>query len=249
MFKRGYFFAGLSVAALVVACGSSDSGTSSAPDFNALETELTVPTGTMAAGEEAAVGDGLAAQTEQTEGNPFGGIGGSSVKPKATCDQLGRDGNQSGSCDCPGGGSITFDLSGMSSMQGDSSGNVDGTVSYEADSCTSDGQTFDGSVYFKIKGNTKDAQNLFFIYSIHLTLSGAKSGRYDVDYMYKNGKVIFAVDVKDGSVLVSAKGSWDKNTKTGSFSVTDKNTTWECEAVNGVGSCTNTAGEKREFGK
>ncbi len=249
MFKRGYFFAGLSVAALVVACGSSDSssGSGSAPDFNTLETELTVPTGTMAAGEEAAVGDGLGAKQEQASGNPFGGIGGSSLKPQASCDTIGQDGTATGTCDCPGGGSVTYDLSGLQSQQNAQDGNIDFTLSYSADSCVSDGNTMNGSVYIKEKGNTKDYANLLIIYALHMTISGTKNATYDVDYLYKNGKIVFKIDVKDGSVLVSGSGNWDKTTKTGEFTVTDKNETWTCKATNGVGTCTSDKGGTRDF--
>lgn len=252
MFKRGYIFAGLSVAGLLIACGGDDSSSSSSggvPDFNTLKTELTVPTGTMAAGEEGAVADGLSKSQESQSGSPFGGVGTSSLKPQAACNEGSFQGGQSGTCDCPGGGSITFDLSGMQqAQQQQQGGNVNYTVSYSANACVDDGQTMDGSVYWHYEGNTQTPQDAFFIYAIHLSLSGKRTARYDIDYLYQNGKVVFKVDVKDGSVLVSAEGNWNRETKTGSFTVKDKNETWTCTAENGKGECKSEKGTVRSFG-
>jgi len=251
MFKRGYIFAGLSVAGLLIACGGSDSsgGSGSAPDFNTLKTELTVPTGTMAAGDEATVQDGLGKSMEQQEGG--GGFSplsaGGSVKPQAACSEGAVQAGKSGTCDCGGGGSVSFDLSGVSQQQ-QQGGDVNYTVSITANSCVDDGNTINGSIYMHYEMTQAAPQDAFLIYAIHLSLTGTRTANYDIDYMLKNGKAVFKVDVKDGSVLVSAEGSWDRNSKSGSFTVKDKNETWTCNAENGKGSCTSDKGGSRTFG-
>lgn len=252
-------FGMVAVTATGMGCSSSDSGggsgTGGAPDFGALEERLTKPSGTFDESQASPVLDGYGQQNESaTSGNPFGGSSSSTQSAGlaiqaegSACNNLGQGGQ--GSCSCPSGGTLTWDMPQGSSMQSqNSSGAIDQTVSIVASACSDGKQTIDGSIYYKIKSVKQDRSDLFMLYAIHVKLSGTRTGQYDVDYLYKNGVITFAVDVKDGKVLVSAKGNWNKNTKTGTLTITDKNTTWTCEAVNGKGTCKNTAGETRNFG-
>lgn len=253
------------LASTQVGCGDGGaggtSGGGSAPDFNALQTKLTQPSGTFGAGQEGALQDGFAKQSEAAQSNPFGGGSSSGSSSTRSFGELsirtihpldtagsceGLEGGGKGSCACPNGGTLAYDIpANMNGKPGeDPSGSIDETVSIVASACGMDAdQTLDGSVYWKIK-NPPPMQ----LFSIHLKLTGKQTASYDVDYLNKDGVVTFAVDVADGTVLVSAKGNWDKNTKTGTLVITDKNETWTCEMTNGKGSCTSDKGVTRQVG-
>jgi hypothetical protein len=227
----------------------------------ALESRLSQPTGTFASGQENSVADGFGAQSESAQGNPFGGSSsGMSSSQSAgelalqtlqplegsntSCAGLQEGGK--GSCACPNGGSLEFDLpSKVSGRPGQhAQGTIDQTVSIVARTCGMQAnQMVDGSIYWKIK-NPPPMQ----VFSVHLKLTGAKTANYDVDYMYKDGVITFAVDVADGRLLVSAKGSWDKGSKTGTLVIRDKSNTWTCNLTNGKGTCTSDAGATRTVG-
>jgi hypothetical protein len=248
---------------MLVGCGSGESssggGLGSPPDFVALEGKLTQPSGTFAAGQEGAVQDGFGNQSAAAQGSPFGGGSGtSSTKSNGdlttqslhpldgtnTCPGL-ENGGQ-GTCACPNGGSLDYDVpANVAGKPGqDPNGTVDQTVSLVAHTCgTNADQTVDGSIYWKIK-NPPPMQ----LFSVHLKMTGKTTASYDVEYLNKNGVVTFAVEVADGHVLVSAKGNWDKSTKTGTLVITDKNDTWTCEMVSGKGTCKSAKGESRSVG-
>lgn len=245
--------------AFAVGCGggdesSSGGGAGSPPDFGAIEGRLTQPSGTFAPGQENAAMDGFGTQSAATEQNPLGGSSGSTagksagelsiqtVSPLADpqCQQLQNGGK--GTCACPGGGSIAYDVP-ANAGQTSSNGAIDQTISVQANNCVSGDQTVNGSIYMKIK-NPPPMQ----LFSIHIAITGRDAGKYDVDYMYKDGMITFAVDVADGRVLVSAKGSWDSKTKTGTLVIRDKSETWTCEMTNGKGQCTSSGGTVRKVG-
>lgn len=248
-----------------IGCGSdeeSGTGGSGAPDFVALEGKLTQPTGTLAPGQESSVQDAFGAQTEAASGNPFGGGGASSgtsttqsadalstlalgpLNTSSSCSGFQQGG--SGTCSCPNGGSITYDI--PATTQGkpgeNPNGTIDQTVSIIANQCgTSADQTVHGSIYWKLK-NPPPMQ----LFSVHVAITGRSAGKYDVEYLYKDGVITFAVDVADGRVLVSAKGGWNKATKTGTLTIKDKNETWTCSLTNGKGTCTSDKGASRNVG-
>ena len=251
-------------------CSSSTSGGSggggAAPDFGTLETTLTKPTGTFDETQAGPVTDGFNTQLTASESNGLGGgsssssksfMGGelalTSLEPQnvnASCPGLKSGG--AGSCACPMGGTITYDLppGGVEKVLGDKTNTapIDQTISLKVAACGDEASVYDGSYYIKVKSAQADRKDLFILYAIHLAVTGAKMGKYDVDYLLKDGKVTFAIEVKDGKVLVSASGNWDKKTKTGTITVTDKNGTWTCMAVNGKGMCTDKDGKTHTFG-
>lgn len=255
------------IAAVQVGCAEDSGGSQGGgaaggpPDFAALENKLTQPTGTFSSGQEGSVADGFGSQSDSAQNNPFGGgSSGTSSQQSAgeialqtlqplessnsTCPGLQQGGK--GSCACPNGGTLDYDVpANVTGRPGeDAQGSIDQTVSLVAHTCgTEADQMVDGSIYWKIK--SPPPMQLF---SVHLKLSGRQTARYDVDYLNKNGVVTFAVDVADGRVLVSAKGSWDKKSKTGTLVITDKSDTWTCTLTNGKGTCTSAAGATRNVG-
>ena len=123
-------------------------------------------------------------------------------------------------------------------------GSLTFTTSAQAKACaTSADRTVDGTAYVHLGGSP-----IVEIVSIHLVVSGTESGHFDVDYQLKNGVTTYAIDVADGRVLVSIKGSWDDSTQSGTFVVVDKNDTWTCNLTNGKGQCTGTSGATRTIG-
>lgn len=255
---RTIYFWGMTLA-VAVGCGSA---ATSAPDFNSLETTLTKPTGTLAPGAEPAVIGGYNDQASNANDSAFGasatldaapgGLAASSLAPLETptsqwCPAL--DANQSGSCNCPGGGTLTFDLSAIASLAGKGKdqppmGPIDAVVSISASKCSMDEKSIDGSLYYKIKALQADLKDLFLLYALHYTETPPEK-KVDVDYLLQGGKVTFAIQVQDGTVLVSAQGNWDKSTKTGTLVVTDKNVTWTCTLVNAKGTCSDGKGTTR----
>jgi hypothetical protein len=254
--------------AIMAGCGSSsDAGgggaAAGAPDFNAIETKLTKPTGTFDTAQTGAVTDSFGTQMTAAENNPFGGSGSSTATKSfggalalqtvhtnsldASCPGLQSGGKGSCSCDS---GSLTYSLppGGFGSDPSKTVGPIDIAIDINASACADTGSVYDGGIHIKEKSLLADHTDLFLLYDIHLSVTGAKPGKYDIDYLLKNGVLTFAVDVKDGKVLISAKGGWDKATKTGSFTITDKDGTWSCTAVNGKGSCTDKGGVVHNFG-
>jgi hypothetical protein len=260
------------VGALAIMAGcsssSSDSGggggaAAGAPDFSVIETKLTKPTGTFDTTQTAVVTDSFGTQMSAAESNPFGGSGSTTttksfggelafqtVHPNslsASCPGLQSGG--AGSCPCDS-GSISYSLppGGFASDPSKVAGPINVSIDLTASACADTGSVYDGGIHIKEKSLLADHSDLFLLYDIHLTVTGAKPGKYDIDYLLKNGVITFAVAVKDGTVLIAAKGSWDKSTKTGSFTITDKDGTWTCTAVSGKGSCTDKGGVVHNFG-
>ena len=254
----------------LVGCGSSKSSSASgpagAPDFAALKATLTTPTGTLQPGSEGTVAGGFSKQsTASTDGSPFGG---SSASPKSLQGQLaleslhtlsgpsscpGLDQGGTGTCACPGGGSLDYNVpvGGFGSLSGkNKSGPVDITLGLTANSCVDEsGGSFNGKFFVNAKSTKADNSDLVLVESIHLAITGGKKpGQYDVDLLLDLStspqRIVFAVDVPDGKVLVS--GSWDAATKTGTITITDKTGTTTCTAMNGMGSCKGVDGKLRD---
>jgi hypothetical protein len=256
---------GLMVFAAVLAttgCSSSDnapadsSSGSGAPDFAALETKLTTPTGTFTAEQGTSIRDELSKQLRAGGQSLLPSPGGTSSSTKslgqlspASLHPLGNGPScaapnpQGGSqtCPCAEGGTLTIDLPAIVVGPG---GRIDETTTARANACaTSVDRTVDGTVYAHL-----ESPPLVGVVSIHLVVSGKESAHFDVDYLVKNGVTTYAIDVADGQVLVSIKGKWDDRTETGTYVVVDKNETWTCNLTKGKGECTSASGATRTIG-
>ncbi len=267
------FFASALALLTSVGCGSgsdapaggSGSGGGAAPNFDALQATLTTPTGTLTPGGEGAVISKYSAQNDASaRGNLFGGGSSSSSGGKTTgqshaegialdtvhalsgCDSL--KGGGTGTCSCES-GDIAYDIPANASeaLGGKSDTPVDVVMSIKANSCVQSGKSLNGSLYIKIKRT--DAKNQAIIYSIHIAIKDGKNdGQYDVDLMYETKaglfKIVYAVDVPDGKVLVS--GNWDANTQMGMLTIQDKVGTTTCTSTGaGTGKCTGPDGKER----
>ncbi len=251
----------LAAALAMTGCSQSDappSGSPGTPDFAALQTKLTTPTGTFSAVQGVAIRDGLSKQLSAARVNvlPSPGMTSASgatsqrtlsqlspadvhVLDLPSCDAPTPSGPSQ--CACAAGGTITLDTPPIEVFYNP---HIDFTSSGRADACASStGRIVDGSAYAHIT-----AWPLVEVLSIHVKVSGNESASYDVDYLSKDGVTTYAIDVADGHVLVSVKGSWDESTQTGTLVIVDKNDTWTCNVVKGKGGCKSTKGGVQTMG-
>jgi len=255
---------------MVVGCSSSSSSDpyGPSPDFNHVEAQFQQPTGTFAKGSEAKIfGQASAQQASTTSGFSVGAAGSSSTAggtaSGATSSQALRfldtaaggadfcpalkSGAESGTCACPSGGSLAYDLSGVQQLRGYQGGPIDVTLRLHASACsTQDGQV-DGSefIHFASSG-TPSAKDFRMLFDIHLSLvSKARSETIDADFEYDNGQFWFSVSVDDGNVAVGTQ-SWDAATKSGTIIARDRSETWTCTLVAGKGTCTSDKGGSRD---
>jgi hypothetical protein len=264
-------FVGIVLAALAGCSSSSSSGsgsegTGSPPNFDALQQTLTTPTGTLQPGQESSVATEYGKQQGAMEENPFGS---GSVSSNAYGARLyaqtlriaagggdacsgAFDNGGKGSCACPGGGTVAFDIpaGGMdAAFSSNKQGPISVTVSLAASQCSDgEGRSFDGSAYMRMKSTKADNSDIVVVEALHLTVTGGTNpGRYDVDFLLDMAsvpqRIVFAVDVPDGKVLVS--GTYDRKTKTGELDITDKKGQTKCVVTNGSGTCTAPDGTTR----
>lgn len=249
----------------MVGCGSADSNPYGPdPDFNAVQSKLSTPTGTLAAGREsAAFTDYQTQAANQANGFNYAGVGSSSSSGGVSSQALHVLGNQasntwcpalqngqtSGSCTCPSGGSLSYDFAGIQQLNQQQHGPIDVTLRLHADHCSAEGGVVDGSEFIKLKstGATVTSDNLFMFLDVHLTMSKPPvQARIDLDAEYLDGKWWYAVEVSDGTLIVASDTAhWDGSTKTGTVYVHAKDASWTCELTNGKGTCTNEKGDAR----
>jgi hypothetical protein len=159
----------------------------------------------------------------------------------AGCSAL-ASGQQSGSCACPGGGSIDYVIR-ASGQGGAASG---GLVKFRMNACSSGDTTIDGSEYIDIHTDTSNQQHP--LYSMLLVLDATvtnKAGtkKIDLQWRYANGATEIAAKVDDGWVVVSIKQS----STGGTWTVRDRNGSYTCTVDSGHGSCTSDKGVTRTF--
>jgi hypothetical protein len=233
-------FGGLLIAVCATGCGGGDSKPSG-PDFGALQKEYTSPSGTLQAGDKAAI---IAALDSQSASGGVGvlsaprqnadGPGPHVLATTPTCSAPTASGE---TCTCPGGGSYAVSI-GASSANG-----ATGTVTYNACNESSDAATsitLSGSVSFDESINP-----MIFIYSgsIDETISPPpQTIHIDLNYALINDMMSFNVKVADGNVLVQESLDWDTTTKSGSFTVVTKDGTTMCTLTDGAGTCTGPGG-------
>jgi hypothetical protein len=261
---------GLMGMGFAVGCSSTSSDPfGPEPDFGKVESQFAAPSGTFAQGSEGMIISGLQQQKDSQAGGlgvgalPGGsGSGGTAggVTSKALhfldtqgggtsfCAGL-QSGAESGTCACPGGGALAYDLSGLRQLQGYQGGPIDVTLKVRANACVAQNASIDGTEFIKLKSNgAPSASDLMMLFDIHLSAhAGAVSARIDADFEYLNGKFWFSLGVNDGNVVV-ASATWDSSTKTGTIVVKDRSDTWTCDFVNGKGTCTSDHGGSRDVG-
>jgi len=251
--------------ALVAGCSSSSNDPfGPAPDFQQVAARFNAPTGTFASGSESGVLAGLTQQkSAQNGGFAIGGTsssssgasGGTTSKSLRFLDANGgssfcpalSSGAESGSCACPSGGSLAYDLSGMQQMKNYKGGPIDVTLKVRAEACTVNDASIDGTEFAKISSNGTPSQtDLMMLFDVHLTATAkGVTERIDADFEYLNGKYWFSIGVNDGSVVVSADSAFDGTAKTGTIVVKDRNETWTCTFASGKGTCTSDKGASR----
>jgi hypothetical protein len=251
--------------ACVVGCSSSSNDPfGPTPDFGQVEARFNAPTGTFAAGSESGVLAGLTQQkAAQSGGFGIGGAGGASSTASggttakslrfldanggtSFCPAL-ASGAEAGSCACPNGGTLAYDLSGMQQMKNYKGGPVDVTLKVRAETCAVGDASIDGTEFAKITSTATPSQtDLMMLFDLHLTATAkGQTERVDADFEYLNGKFWFSIGVNDGTVVVSADSAFDSTAKTGTLVVKDRNETWTCTFTGGKGTCTSDKGASR----
>jgi hypothetical protein len=262
----GIVLAGSIAGIAMMGCSSSSASSDpfgGTPDFANIQEQFSKPTGSLKGNETAAFN--AYAQQQTNSGAALSGFslgGGASadsyksfrlqtlgIEPQsgASCNFAANGGGETGSCDCPGGGTITYDLSGLR-QYGEAiqkGGKVDATVKFSANACKSaDGsESIDGKIFENFRGTVPaggkidKTSDFAIVIDAHMTSVTASKGtvKADIDLMIStiNGvySTWYSVQVSDGNVVVS--GSWNSATKTGSVTVTDKNGTTTCTATDG----------------
>lgn len=275
----GLIVAGVVAGVFAAGCSSSSSSDpyGATPDFGTIQQQLKAPTGTFA-GHETATFSAYAAQqngASSLSGFALAGGADSTTSAQAFVDYRLRSlgvqpmsgpacnivasGADTGSCNCPGGGSLQYDISGLKQYADleAKGGPIDATIKVAANACRSaDGtESVDGKVFENFRGTVpapgtnQDPKTADFslIFDAHLTAtSPSASVRVDLDFALTTLNGVYSeyylVHVDDGTVVVS--GSWDTTTKTGSLTITDKNGSWTCTGDGKVATCTGTGGTK-----
>jgi hypothetical protein len=266
--------AGVLVGSLVVGCSSGNSSADpygAAPDFTAIQSRFASPTGTFAKGSESSVFDGFAQQAKnQSSSFGIGGLGtstsggsdnGAPLKSQALhllggnttssfCPQLASgigNGQDSGSCSCPGGGNLIWEVDGLEQAKQSSGGPINVIAKVRATQCTFQNETVDGTEFAQVKSSgTPNANDMFMLLDVHLVGTGAVSLKLDADFEYQNGQFWFSVTVNDGNVVVGSE-SYSSATKNGTIIVRDRDDTWTCTLTNGTGTCTSKSGQTRQI--
>lgn len=269
-------WAGSVLGVLAAGCGSSSSDDpfGASPDFASIQQEFQHPSGTFTGKESQtfssyadrksnsssalsgfSLGSGTSAAKAQDHLNLRLQSGGIHLDSGVACNFSG----EGGSCTCPGGGSIQYDLAGFRQYANvqQKGGRIDATIRYKANACTNAaGESIDGTLFENYRGTVPPAgtapsgpTDFAIIVDAHMT-SVTKTGTTHVDVDFElstsNGQYteVFSVTVDDGNVTVS--GSWDPTSKTGTITVTDKNGTTTCTASDGkTASCKGPDGASR----
>jgi len=257
----------VATAALALAmggCGSSsegDDGFGSEPDLAGAHARFDHPDGTFSSGNAASILDRGTEGSSSAEGLNFGAPtgSGSSTTTKSVglhvldatsgrsspfnCNAF-TSGQQTGSCTCPGGGSIDYALR----TDGGAGASRSAVMKIRMNACASADSLIDGTEYLDIRTDTTDQQHpvfsLLLVVDAQVTHAGV-SKHIDLQSRYSNGAAEIAVKVDDGWVVVSIKSS--SNGESGSWTIRDKNGSWTCTVDSGHGSCTSDKGETKAF--
>lgn len=275
----GLMVTGVVVGMFAVGCGSSSASSDpygGTPDFANIQQEFKAPTGTFA-GHETATFNAYAQQQQNSSnlsGFSLGGgasgqsfvnyrlrsLGITPMSDGASCNVLASGSGDTGSCACPGGGSIQYDISGLKDYANAEAkgGKIDATIKMSANACKSaDGtESVDGKIFENFRGTVPAAgtatdpttADFAIIFDAHVTaVSPSATAKVDLDFELTTINGVYSeyylVHIDDGTVVVS--GTWDANSKTGSLTITDKNGSWTCSSNDGkTATCTGTGGSK-----
>ncbi len=138
-------------------------------------------------------------------------------------------------CTCNGGGTLSYEFNPMDMQDTD-----DGyAVTYVYDNCTiqyeGHSTVYDGKgTVAKSSANSSD---YYYSFKGSVTEDG-ETTNIDMEFYYdENGQIWYFVTLDDGTYVCS--GNYDTQTGTGVWHVQDANGTWDCEAVEFHGTCTN----------
>jgi hypothetical protein len=232
-------------------CGSSSKSSGPSVDFAALRAKFTSPTGTLGAGDVPKVGDGLSSQQQSgsvpVAGQAYrAGLHIEAPTPTApwTCPNGGGGTNSSSeTCTCSGGGSVSIAASEQTSTT------VEGTVDYNGCTYTEASTTI--SVNGSVSMDIEQGPPLLFMYSGTIDEVVTPPGTHvhlNMEFADVGGKITYSVSLASGNVLVQSDGTWDSAMKSGTFTVIDKSTTWQCSLTNGSGTCTGSNGSTLHVG-
>jgi hypothetical protein len=248
------------------------------PDYRALEAQLRNPTGTFRSENAGSVFSKTSGQIQAQQTNDLAGAGsvtGTSVgassststksldlldtvvngSNKVVCTSI-QQGNLTGSCTCPSGGSFDYDYTGLEAARGYKGGPLDVSLKVRLNGCASGGVTVDGKEFVNMhvdatqtttaSGKTTTTLNdMRLLLDAHLTAATAKeSHKVDFTFLYENGKMWMSIAVDDGNVVIGTSGGWDG--RNGSIVIRDKNESWTCVLSNGAGKCTSDKGATRD---
>lgn len=245
-------------------CGGDDEHELSDAEIAAVEARFAQPDGTLSSanaqrvitgakdGSASAGGVNVTGNTAATGGTTTksadvaGSLSALGIEPQASnpffCSSL-QQGQRTGTCACPSGGSFTY------ALQSSGGGGVSSSLMrIELDACSSGATTIDGSEYLSIQSDTTDRahpkMSLLFVVDVTAT-SGGQTKKIDLQLRYANGAGEIAVRVDDGWVIVGTKTS-SRGTAT-TYTVRDKRGTWTCVVDGGKGTCTSDKGETQSF--
>lgn len=264
-----------SFAFVATGCSGADSSDpfGPEPDYAALEQRLSSPTGTLSErnmsalftryGEQSdtsavanvGVGSsqstssstGTATPTATTRSQALHILGGRSGLT-AGCTALAQ-GNLTGSCSCPSGGSFTYDFGSLGALR-QSSGPIDASLKVRFEGCHTGEVGIDGREFVHVHadrgGSSVDVTSLDMLLVADLTVSkGAERHTVDLAAMLRDGQLEIALAVDDGWVTVRAVST--AGASSGSFVVRDRNGSWTCDVEGGAGTCRNEDGDVRAF--
>ena len=259
-------------AGALAACSSSPSDPfGPSPDFNQLQAKFDHPSGTFARGSEASVFGSYASQRggsadqygiATTGSGGATGSGGTGITTQSLrildnaggtssatwCSALAH-GASSGSCACPSGGTVYYDMSGVQQVRAQNgAGPVDVTLRLRYDACAIETTTIDGREFAKMKSvGTPSASDLEMLLDAHFRVSApGLSETVDLDLSYVDGKWWISVTVDDGFIVVGSDSGYSGATKTGTIYVHERGASWTCTLTNGQGTCTSDQGETRQ---
>jgi hypothetical protein len=264
-----------SFALVVAGCSGSDSSDpfGAEPDYASVQQRISSPTGTVSERNMASI---FSRYSEQRDMSSLGNVGlgtstgtstttatgggtatthsqalhilGGSSGLTASCSALAQ-GNVTGSCSCPSGGSFAYDFSGLRSVQ-QSTGPIDASLKVRFDGCHMNDLGLDGRefVHFHANrgGSSVDLNSLDLVLVADLTVSkAAETHTIDLAAILRQGQMEIAVAVDDGWVTIKATSSGASGA--GTIVVRDRNGTWTCDVTNGSGTCRDASGNTHSF--
>ena len=267
------FVAASSFGLVVAGCGGSDSSDpfGPEPDYAAVQQRIQSPTGTVSERNMSAV---FSRYSEQRDASALGNVGlGTSKSTSSTSTGTGSgtatthsqalhilgggsgltascaalaQGNVTGSCACPSGGSFAYDFSSLRYVQ-QSTGPIDASMKVRFDACHMNDMGLDGREFVHVhgvrSGSSVDLSTFDVVLVADLTVSkGAETHTIDLAAVLHNGQMEIAVAVDDGWVTISATSSG-----AGSFMVRDRTGSWACTGTQGAGTCHDEHGNTKTF--